>query len=101
MYIPFPTEQSPGVLLPCLAFNSTGRLISETPNGVNFHHAYIPLAQGTVSYGMDLNKNPQPTTVNPADITEVPAGNSTSISYNVIDIDPLSGRARLLVHQMP
>ena len=87
--------------MPYLAFDSTGRLISETRDGVNFHHAYIPLAQGTVTYGIDLNKNPQPTAVAPGGITEVPAGNSTGISYNVIDIDAFSGRARLLVHQIP
>jgi len=98
--VPFPTEQSPQVLMPCLVFDSTGRLISETPNGINFHHAYIPLAQGSVSVGMDLNKEPTLTTVPPNAITEVPPGNSSSISYNIIDVDPLSGRARVLVHQV-
>ena len=99
--VPFPTEQSPNVWVPCLAFDSTGRLISETPDNVNFHHAYIPLAQGSVTYGHDANKQPTFTTVQPSDITETPVGNSSSISYNVIDVDPLSGRARLLVHQIP
>ena len=99
-YIPFPTEQSPGVPLPYLAFDYTGRLISEY-DGVNYHHAYIPLAQGTVGYGHDANKQPTPTAVLPGDITETPAGNSTSISYNVIDVDPLSGRAKLMVHHLP
>ncbi|MGA2246971.1 MAG: prepilin-type N-terminal cleavage/methylation domain-containing protein [Verrucomicrobiota bacterium] len=101
IYIPFPTEQSPGVLLPCLAFDSTGRLISETADNVTFHHAYIPLAQGSVTVGRDQNKAPTLTVVPPNGITEVPAGNSGGISYNVIDVDPLSGRARLLVHQIP
>jgi prepilin-type N-terminal cleavage/methylation domain-containing protein len=99
-YIPFPTDQSPGAPLPFIAFDYTGRLISEF-DGVNYHHAYIPLAQGTVSYGVDVNKHLQPTVVKPTDITEIPAGNSASISYNVIDVDPLSGRAKLLVHQIP
>jgi len=100
-WLPFPTELSPPVQLPCLAFDYSGRLISETPDNVNYHHAYIPLAQGTVSYGVDVNKHLQPTVVKPNDITELPAGNSASISYNVIDVDPLSGRAKLLVHQIP
>ena len=99
--LPFPTEQSPHVLMPCLIFDSSGRLISETLNNVTFHHAYIPLAQGVVGVGRDLNKQPQLTTVQPNAITETPAGNSSSISYNVIDVDPLSGRARLMTHHMP
>jgi len=98
---PFPTETSfPSVPLPFLAFDYRGRLISETADNVSFHHAYIPLAQGTVSTGHDVNKQPVPTTLQPADITEMPPGNSTSISYNVIDVDPLSGRAKVLAHQV-
>jgi prepilin-type N-terminal cleavage/methylation domain-containing protein len=98
--VPFPTELSPPVWMPCLIFDHTGRLISET-DGINYHHAYIPLAQGTVSYGIDVNKHPQTTVVQPKDITEIPPGNSSSISYNVIDVDPLTGRAKLLVHHIP
>ena len=85
----------------CIVFDHRGRLISETPDNVNFHHAYIPLAQGNVAYGRDANKKPVLTTVLPADILEVPKGNSTSISYNIIDVDPLSGRAKQLVHHIP
>ncbi len=94
--VPFPTEKSPySVYLPCIIFNYLGRLVSETPDGNNFHHAYIPLAQGSVSYGLDANKVPQPTTVPVNGITETPVGNSSTISYNVIDVDPLTGRAVL------
>jgi prepilin-type N-terminal cleavage/methylation domain-containing protein len=102
-YLPFPTEQVPSqyyVKLPCLTFDSTGRLISETPDNVSFHHAYIPLAQGTVGYGVDTKKQPTFTTVPPKAITENPPGNSSSISYQVIDVDPLTGRARMLGHQI-
>lgn len=99
--VPFPTEASPAVNLPCLVFDYLGRLISETPDNASFHHAYIPLAQGTVSYGINPQKQPQPTTVNPADITEIPAGNSTSISYNVIDVNPQTGRATAQHFRMP
>jgi prepilin-type N-terminal cleavage/methylation domain-containing protein len=106
VFIPFPTEKSPSVMLPCLVFNHLGRLISEYDgrNGddpSSYHHAYLPLAQGTVSYGRDANKTPVLTVVKAADITENPPGNSASISYNVIDVDPLSGRAKLLVHHLP
>ncbi|HEV2692361.1 MAG TPA: hypothetical protein VG347_05645, partial [Verrucomicrobiae bacterium] len=94
--LPFPTEQSPQVPVPVIAFDYLGRLISETPDGNSFHHAYIPLAQGTVGYGYDgATKTALPTVVQPSDIVENPAGNSTGISYNVIDIDPLTGRAKL------
>jgi len=98
--IPFPTEKSPAVYLPCLIFDYTGKLISETPDHVNYHHAYIPLSQGSVTYGMDANKRAMTTAVLPGAITETPPGNGSSISYNIIDVDPLSGRARLLTHHI-
>ena len=98
---PFPTEKAPMVRLPYLAFDSTGRLVSETADGVTFHHAYIPLAQGSVAYGYDANKRPVLSPVPANGVTEVLPGNSTSISYNIIDVDPLSGRAKLQVHHIP
>lgn len=103
--VPFPTVQSPLLRLPCLAFNSFGQLISEYDGGPpdnpgSYHHAYIPLAQGTVGYGLDANKQPQPATVQPGDITENPPGNATGITYNVIDIDPLTGRATHEFHKV-
>jgi hypothetical protein len=99
--VPFPTEQSPQFLLPCIAFDHQGRLVSETYDGDSFHHAYIPLAQGSVGYAYDAkSKQPVPTALKNTDITESPAGNSTSISYNVIDVDPLTGRARLMFYQI-
>jgi prepilin-type N-terminal cleavage/methylation domain-containing protein len=104
--VPFPTENwnasqpIPLFNLPCLAFDSTGRLISETQDTINYHHAYIPLAQGTVGYGVDVNKQPVLAPVLPNGVSETPPGNSSSISYNIIDVDPLSGRAHLVVHQI-
>jgi len=99
--IPFPTETAPTVWLPFIAFDHTGRLISEMDVAGNYHHAYIPLAQGSVTYGIDINKQPTLTPVVPGSITEIPAGNSTGISYNVIDVDPLTGRAKSQHFQMP
>ncbi len=96
--IPFPTESSAAVSLPCIAFDYLGRLISETADGNNFQHAYIPLAQGTVSFGVDQTTKLPTIPVTPltaSDITENPPGNSTNISYNVIDINPQTGRAKL------
>lgn len=97
---PFPTAESPLVYLPYIAFDYQGRLISEVDSGGNYHHAYVPLAQGYVSYGMDVNKQPNLTPVQATDIVEKPPGNSTNISYNVIDINPLTGRAELQKFKM-
>jgi prepilin-type N-terminal cleavage/methylation domain-containing protein len=98
--IPFPTEKCPQVFMPCLAFDDTGRLVSEY-DGYNYHHAYIPLAQGSVISAHDANKKPVLSPMLPSDISEIPPGNSTNISYNIIDVDPLSGRAHVLNHHMP
>jgi prepilin-type N-terminal cleavage/methylation domain-containing protein len=97
--IPFPTPTNfhsalPYVLLPYVAFNYQGQLISGRDE-------YIPLAQGSVGYGINsATKAPQLTTVKPGDITENPPGNSTGISYNIIHIDALTGRAVLEFHKI-
>lgn len=93
--IPFPTGESPAAYLPCIAFDYRGQLVSEADTGGGYHAAYIPLAQGSVSYGMDANKQPNFAAVNVSDIEENLPGNSTNISYNVIAIDPLTGRTTL------
>jgi prepilin-type N-terminal cleavage/methylation domain-containing protein len=98
--IPFPTETNvnpvaQNVWLPYVAFNYLGQL---TADGVNLasHDEYIPLAKGSVTYGIDPTaRTPQLRTVNANDITEVPPGNSTGSSYNIIHIDALTGRAVL------
>ena len=94
---PFPAETNSvyigGVapLLPYLAFNYLGQL---TVDGQNLAPVdqYIPLAQGTVGYAMDLNKNLVP---GPADFAENPPGNSTNSMFSVIRVDRLTGRATL------
>jgi type II secretory pathway pseudopilin PulG len=96
--IPFPTEDSPPYTteLPCIAFNYLGQL---TTNGVDAvtSHEYIPLARGSVSPAIDpatkaYRLNPPAT--DPPDISEIPSGNSVN-TYNIIDIEPLTGRATL------
>jgi prepilin-type N-terminal cleavage/methylation domain-containing protein len=106
--IPFPTADpntitAAGIWLPYIAFNYLGQLVSSANdqdaagNGVD-----IPLAQGAVSYGYDgATKTPQLTPLAAGDITENPPGNSTNISYNIIHISPLTGRATLLHYRMP
>ncbi|HSY19102.1 MAG TPA: type II secretion system protein [Candidatus Acidoferrales bacterium] len=102
--IPFPTADTNAVnlagtvkspWLAYIAFNYLGQLVSSQfdqdreGNGVD-----IPLAQGTVAYGYNGNTklaNFTPVTT----ITETPANNSTNIAYNVLHIDPLTGRAKL------
>ena len=100
---PFPTETNFTTQpLPYIAFNYLGQLTSEqlTPTPLG-QHEYIPLAQGNVNYGIDpTTKAPQLTVVNPGDVIETPAGNSTNSSYNIIDIDPLTGRATLLFQKL-
>ena len=99
--VPFPTATNTPVNLPYIAFDYSGRLISELDASGNYQDAYIPLAKGSVSYGRDpTTKLPQLTTVNPADVRETPVGNSTDISYNVVHIDALTGRAVLEFHKM-
>ena len=100
--IPFPLETaSPLVPVPFIAFNYLGQL---TFDGLNLatRDEYIPLAQGSVSYALDpATKTPvipaTPLTANA--ILETPPGNSgvgnNNLSYNVIHIDALTGRAVL------
>ncbi len=83
---------SGGLTLPYIAFNYLGQL---TPGDgtVLPYDENIPLSYGTISPA-----------VNPASkapiqgfpsVTENPVGGSTNISYNVVHIDRLTGRARV------
>ena len=100
--IPFPTETATnGISLPYIAFNYLGQL---TTNGVDMAAApaYIPLARGNVLPAIDPNTKAFVLTNLPAgdpQVLEIPPGNSTN-TYNVIHIDPLTGRATLETPQM-
>lgn len=92
--VPFPTETSSNVLfLPSIAFNYQGQLTFDPQNPSDFstRDEYIPLAQGSIYPARD----PQTKALVQAspDVREIPAGNSTNISYNMIHIDALTGRA--------
>ncbi|MGO8680740.1 MAG: Tfp pilus assembly protein FimT/FimU [Limisphaerales bacterium] len=94
MNVPFPTETNSPILMPCIAFNYLGQLTFDGQT-VAGRDEYIPLARGSVSYGIDpATKTPQLRTLTPDDISEMPPGNSTN-AYNIIDIEPLTGRATL------
>ena len=94
--IPFPSEDAyrPGSVqaylsLPYLAFNYLGQLVSGQPG----RDEYIPIARGTVAFSRDpATKKPRPGLPT---LIENPAGNATN-SFNLIHIDRLTGRARLI-----
>jgi prepilin-type N-terminal cleavage/methylation domain-containing protein len=89
--VPFPTADAPQAVLPCIAFNYLGQLTTDGQNPAS-QHEYIPLARGSVSPVMDANKVLQfgsPT------VLESPPGNSANSAFNLVDIDPLTGRATL------
>jgi prepilin-type N-terminal cleavage/methylation domain-containing protein len=109
--IPFPTADSNLVYaasqaqmpsLPYIAFNYLGQLVSSAiDQDVAGNGADIPLAQGSVAYA--LNPSTKTPTLNPLGanaVAESPLGNSTNITYNIVHIDALTGRATLEYHQV-
>jgi prepilin-type N-terminal cleavage/methylation domain-containing protein len=96
--IPFPVETNTASLnsdlpyLPYIAFNYLGQL---TVDGVTLasRDEYIPLAKGSISLGRDMTT--KALTFDPPDVMEMPPGNSTNSSYNIVHIDRLTGRAAL------
>lgn len=113
---PFPTQDSPiassfGISLPYIAFNYLGQLSTysgqmlTSPNqGQDYDQDFtgggldIPLAQGSTIPG--IFPNTRTFQVGPAQVIETPPGNSTNISYSVVHIDSLTGRATLEYHKM-
>jgi prepilin-type N-terminal cleavage/methylation domain-containing protein len=93
--IPFPTadiDVTHHLYMPYIAFNYLGQL---TTNGVDaaIAHEYIPLARGSVLPAIDPATGAFQLTGMPS-VMENPSGNSTK-AYNIIDIDPLTGRVTL------
>jgi len=102
---PFPTETNtasttvpPNSLpyLPFIAFNYLGQLTFDGVNAAT-REEYLPLAHGNIGYAINANKALILGTPN---VLEVPPGNSTNIAYNIVDIDPLTGRATLQLHKI-
>lgn len=92
--IPFPDEDAqpyvylpnnrPYVQMPYIAWDYMGRLVSGRDE-------IIPLAKGSVTYSHDANRMPMG---RPASFNEQPPGNGTNgITYNVVAIDWITGRA--------
>ncbi len=97
--IPFPTETSAaGVWLAYLAFDYRGQLVSEVDASGNYNDAYVPLAHGSVLPA--INPNTKALQFGNPDVAETPPGNSTNISYNIVHINWLTGRAVLEYHKM-
>ena len=93
--IPFPTVTSTstnGPYLPYIAFNYMGQLTFDEQN-IAPRDEYIPIAKGSVIYAADAGTKRYQ--FNPADVAEIPPGNSTNSSYNIVHIDRLTGRAVL------
>ena len=90
--VPFPTADAPAAVLPCIAFNYLGQLTTDGQNPAS-RDEYIPLARGSVFPAMDPSS--KALQFNPPSVTETPPGNSTSSAFNLVDIDPLTGRATL------
>ncbi len=95
---PFPTATNQTVNLPFVAFNYLGQLTFDGQT-LATRDEYIPLAQGSVSPAIDVPTKAFVLSGAPQ-VTENPPGNSTNLTYNIIDIDPLTGRAVLRFHKM-
>jgi prepilin-type N-terminal cleavage/methylation domain-containing protein len=95
---PFPTVTNTTVNLPFVAFNYLGQLTFDGQT-LAARDEYIPLAQGSVTPAINLPAKTFALTGSPQ-VSETPAGNSTNLAYNIIDIDPLTGRAVLRYHKM-
>jgi len=94
--VPFPTEDSAQILMPYIAFNYLGQLTFDGQNMAS-RHEYIPLARGVVAPAINPGTRTFVVTSPPGgspQVSEIPPGNSTN-AYNIIDIDPLTGRATL------
>ena len=99
--IPFPSEDAYDqanrgrrfVNVPFIAFNYLGQLISGQPG----QDEYIPVARGTVGHSRD----PETRVYRQAlpQLVENPPGNSTN-AFNLIHIDRLTGRARLVQQEI-
>ena len=85
--VPFPTEDAPYVLLPCIEFNHLGQA-----NADRQLDEFIPLARGSVL----ASRNPETKALqfSPPSVVESPPANSTN-AYMLVHIDWLTGRPRL------
>ena len=98
--IPFPLEttakgttRSPYIPLPYIAFDYMGRLVSNQGKGQG---AVLPISRGNVLFSRDPDKKPRKGL---ATFNEQPVGNVTN-GFNVVHVDPITGRARALQQEV-
>ena len=98
--IPFPLEntargttRNPYVVLPYIAFDYMGRLVSNQGNGQG---AILPITRGSVTFAHDVNKKP---IAGLPSFSEQPMGNTTN-GYNLVYVDRITGRARALQQEV-
>ena len=102
--IPFPLETTlpaspahPYISLPYIAFDYMGRVVQGLPTSATLDVAtIIPITRGSVIYVRDANKKPRMALPS---FNEQPVGNTTN-GYNVVYIDPITGRARALQQEV-
>ena len=100
--IPFPTDTArlpPGygryTLLPCIAFNFLGQLVDPASGSLRSSDEFIPIAKGSVIYPHNAATHADIAPGLPS-ATEIPPGNSVTNSFNVVQIDRLTGRTHVL-----
>jgi len=95
--VPFPETSTNYVLMPFVAFNYLGQLTFDGQS-LSTRDEFIPLARGSVLPAIDTST--KTLQLGPSDVEEAPPGNSTNISYNLVHIDALTGRAFLEYHHV-
>jgi hypothetical protein len=92
--LPFPSADGLAGFagLPYIAFDHQGQLVSKRDE-------FIPLARGTVDASRNATGDLDFITLDPQAVQEKPPGNSLE-TYAVVQIDSLTGRARLLQREL-
>ncbi|HWW00072.1 MAG TPA: prepilin-type N-terminal cleavage/methylation domain-containing protein [Candidatus Acidoferrum sp.] len=103
--VPFPrletpifSPKQPYVLLPYIAFNYLGQRCDDNGNVLQ-QNAVFPLAKGNISFARDeATHTPK---FAPPTLFEQPSGNATNpVSYNLVSVDWLTGRARAIQQEV-
>ncbi len=96
--IPFPLEttrpagvKQPYITVPYIAFDYTGQLVNSLGQPT-LQNEFIPLAKGSAMFARDPNTKAVLQGV--AQFSESPAGNASN-SFNIVSIEPLTGRAHV------
>ena len=100
--VPFPSESAtvynpnkqPYVVMPFIAFDYLGRVarFDALGNPIPSRDVILPLSKGSVNFSRGPDRKALP---NAPSISEQPPGNGTnSVSYNLVYVDWLTGRAR-------